>query len=232
MTLHADLETEVATIFRQVWTTLDGKVVPDPEDLKLAANYGVRLEAAILYADLAASTALVDGHGDEFAAEVYKAFLTCSARIIKASGGVITAYDGDRIMAVFLGDYKNTEAALAGLKINHAMEKIIKPKLAAQYPTFSYVPSHAVGVDRSTILAARVGVRNDNDIVWVGRAANHAAKLCDIRKDNYRTWITKTVYDEMVDRGRVYNGTNMWVRHNWTQMGNAEIYASNWTWGV
>jgi len=27
-------------------------------------------------------------------------------------------------------------------------------------------------------MQARVGVREDNDIVWIGRAANYAAKLC------------------------------------------------------
>lgn len=231
MGLKEDLEAGVAKILREQWTTANGKVVPDPEDLKLG-NDGVRLEATILYADMVRSTALVDEETDLFAAEVYKAFLTCSARIIKDNGGVITAYDGDRIMAVYLGDYKNTSAAKTALRINYGMQEIIKPKLATQYPNKKYAPAHVVGIDTSSVLAARVGVRNDNDIVWVGRAANHAAKLCDIRKDDYSSWITADVYKKLHDEAKTSNGKSMWVKHDWTQMNNAEVYGSTWRWTV
>jgi class 3 adenylate cyclase len=51
-----------------------------------------------------------------FAAEIYKTFLHCAAKIIRSEDGVITAYDGDRIMAVFIGNAKNTSAVRAALK--------------------------------------------------------------------------------------------------------------------
>jgi len=41
-----------------------------------------------------------------------------------------------------------------------------------------------VGIDTSALFVARIGVRNDNDLVWVGRAANYAAKLTEIPEDN------------------------------------------------
>ena len=63
-------------------------------------NDAVKLEGTVLYADLDDSTKLVDTMSPEFAAEVYKSYLVCAARIIRDQGGVITAYDGDRIMAV------------------------------------------------------------------------------------------------------------------------------------
>lgn len=34
----------------------------------------------------------------------------------------------------------------------------------------------------------------------------------------------------MLEKGWVWDGRNMWVKHDWTQMNNAEIYGSNWTW--
>ena len=35
----------------------------------------------------------------------------------------------------------------------------------------------SVGIDTSELFVARTGIRRANDLVWVGRAANHAAKL-------------------------------------------------------
>jgi len=34
---------------------------------------------------------------------IYKTFLHCAAKIIRSHKGVITAYDGDRIIAVYIG---------------------------------------------------------------------------------------------------------------------------------
>jgi class 3 adenylate cyclase len=100
MGLKDDLEREAAAIFRAAWETRDGTVVPADDSLKLG-NDAVKLDATVLYADLADSTKLVDGRSASFAAEIYKTFLHCAAKIIRSESGIITAYDGDRIMAVY-----------------------------------------------------------------------------------------------------------------------------------
>jgi class 3 adenylate cyclase len=74
-------------------------------------------------------------------------------------------------MAVFIGDSKNTSAARAALKINWAVHKIVNPALLKTYTSSLYNLKHVIGVDTSSLLVARIGVRNDNDLVWVGRAA-------------------------------------------------------------
>lgn len=229
MALVDDLETEVAKIYRDTWSFRDGQVVPAPENLKLG-NDGVNLDATILYADMAESTNLVDRHKPHFAAEVYKAYLTCCARIIKAHGGQITAYDGDRIMAVYLGNSKNTSAVKTALRIKYAMVEIIRPKLKAQYPDSSFVPSHAVGIDTSKILVARIGVRNDNDLVWVGGAANYAAKLSAMRDGDYTTWITGSVYDNMHESAKKSGEKSMWEEWVWKARNDLRIFRSSWRW--
>jgi len=133
MALADDLKTDVQSIFRQQWTTRDGNVVPEPDDLRLT-NDGVLLDGTVLYADMDGSTKLVDGYNPDFAAEVYKAYLHCAAKVIRSDGGEITAYDGDRIMAVFVGGTMNTSAARSALKINYCVREIINPLLKTQYP--------------------------------------------------------------------------------------------------
>src|SRR4051794_33767281 len=119
MAIADDIRAEVKDIFKAAWTERDGTKVPETKDLKLG-NDAVKLKGTVLYADLADSTDMVNKKKAAFAAEVYKTFLISACRIISERGGDITAFDGDRIMAVFIGDRKNTEAALAALNINWA----------------------------------------------------------------------------------------------------------------
>jgi class 3 adenylate cyclase len=231
MGLENDLKTAVKNIYKETWKVTDGKVVPDADNLTLS-NTGVKLDATVLYADLDGSTNLVDQYTPTFAAEIYKTYLHCAAKIIESEGGVITAYDGDRIMAVFIGGLKNTTAARCGLKINHAVTNIINPLIKECYPNKTFVLKQVVGIDTSTLMAAKTGVRGANDLVWVGRAANYAAKLCSISSD-YSTIITKSVYDSMLETSKLSSdGKQMWEAATWTTMNNMGIYRSKWRWHV
>ncbi|CAG9180626.1 adenylate/guanylate cyclase domain-containing protein [Cupriavidus pinatubonensis] len=231
MSLKEDLESEVKQILKEVWAVQTTAGVPDPEELRLS-NHAKDLETAtVLYADLDGSTNMVDKFKWEFCAEVYKAYLRCAARIIAAENGVVTAYDGDRIMAIFTGDSKNTRAVRAAMKINYAVVNIIRPALDAQYPNSGFTLNHVVGVDTSQLRAARIGVRGYNDLVWIGRAANYAAKLT--AQPNGPLWITKAVYDFM-NKAVKYSsdGRGMWERRSWSAMNDMEIYRSTWTYRV
>ena len=234
MALKDDLDIQVRKIFREQWTTRKGTSVPSPEELKLGNNDAIEFDrATVLYADLNGSTALVDAKSWSFAAEIYKAFLHCAAQLVKSEGGTITSYDGDRIMAVFVGDSQTTPAARCGLKINHAVQMIVNPALRAQYPDGDYTVKQVVGIDTSAIRAARTGVRGDNDIVWVGRAANYAAKLTELNLDE-RTWITQSAYNKLHDDLK-YNGnpkTHMWTKFTWNAHRSLAIYGSTWRWSV
>jgi uridylate cyclase len=137
MDLADELVGEAKRIFRERWTRRNGTVVPEAESLKLS-NDGVDLDAVVLYADMSGSTDLVDTHSATFAAEVYKAYLYCAAKVIRSEGGEITAYDGDRIMAVFIGEMKNTRSVRSALKINYVRGQIVNPACEAIYNTSAY----------------------------------------------------------------------------------------------
>jgi class 3 adenylate cyclase len=230
MGLKDDLQEEVEEIFSTQWQTRKGRLVPNPEDIQLG-NHASELAATVLYADLADSTVMVDQQTFNVAAEVYKSYLVCAARIIKANGGSITAYDGDRIMALFIGDHKNTSAAKSGLQITWAVSNIVNPGLLSQYGNAAYQIRHVVGVDSSVLRAARIGVRNDNDLVWVGSAANHAAKLSSISDSQSAVYISKPVYDVMHESVKLGGNPkrNMWTNQTFD---GRDVYRSSWQWSI
>ena len=182
MAFTDDLSSEIDSILAKQWAIRDGIVVPENDTVALADG-AVKINATMLYADLVDSTAIAM-YDRRVAARLFKAFLTSCSKIINERNGYIRSFDGDRVMGVFVGGQKNTNAAQAALNINYVFLKIIKPKLEAKYKAFSdetYKLAHCVGVDTSEVLVIRAGIRDNNDLVWVGSAPNVAAKLSGIR---------------------------------------------------
>lgn len=201
MSLADDVGKGVDSIINQEWNVRDGQVVPKTEDVALAGG-AVKLDATILYADLADSTDLAMNYDRRVAAKVFKCYLSSCSRIIRHFGGEIRSFDGDRVMGIFVGSYKNSAATKTALKINAAFLDVIKPKLEKKYSSLtsgSYKLAQCVGVDTSDVLVVRSGVRNNNDLIWVGRAPNIAAKLSTRRNSPYHTYITKSVYNRLSD---------------------------------
>ena len=228
MAIQEDLIAELDGIFPKAWDEQATESIPDPEDVRLN-NHAKHLgQATVLYADLNGSTKMVDNFIWWFSAEIYKAYLRCAARIIVLNGGRITAYDGDRIMAIYTGESKNTSAVRSALCINWAVTELIRPAILQQYPSSKFELNHSIGIDSSELRASRIGVRGNNDLVWIGRAANHAAKLTSV--PGAPIWITKHVHDKINDAVKFHEGTSMWKRWHWTSMENAEIYSSTYIW--
>lgn len=232
MTLKTDLEQYCHDIFTSQWTERNGTVVPSDASVTML-NDGVFIDATVLYADLADSTVMVDDYPARFAAEVYKAFLYSAVRVIKSHNGEITAYDGDRVMAVFIGERKNTRAVKAALQINWIVKNVVQAQLKAFYTNSNFVLNHVVGIDTSKLLVAKTGARGANDLVWVGRAANHAAKLAALPHQR-PTYISSGVYTAIADEVK-FGGNprqDMWTALTWNTFDDRTIYGSTFWWAV
>jgi adenylate cyclase len=230
--MEDELTKEVDQTIRAAWSLRDGQVVPETGSITLG-NSGVALTATILYADLADSTELAI-YDQQIAAEVYKSYLLGTTRIIKAEGGQIRSFDGDRVMGVFIGRSKDTSAAKAALKINYFFLNVLQPQFLGFYTRLRVSPfkfAQSVGIDTGSVRVARAGVRNDNDLIWVGRAPNIAAKLSGIREQGYSSYITEDVFSMLDASVKVFNGNNLWEPRSWAagrDYGTQTIYRSSW----
>lgn len=228
MTLK-EIMTEIDAIFGNKWKTREGRKVPETQDVQLG-NDAVTIDGTVLYADMADSTGLVKDFKPWFAAEIYKAYLVGVSRIIRKNGGEITAFDGDRVMSVFFGDTQNTSAAKTALQI-HSLVIQINASIKKAYPTTAFTLRQCIGIDASSLFVAKTGIRDYNDLVWVGRAANYAAKLCALGDATFPTYITEDVFSKLNESAK-YGGQPrklMWEKLMWNDRGIV-IYRSNWHW--
>jgi adenylate cyclase len=232
MSLPEDIEAEIDSLLGQALNIRAGQVVPSTETVVLTGG-GVQLDATMLYADLADSTKLAMWNRS-VAAKVFKAFLACSTRLIRSTGGEVRSFDGDRVMGVYVGDSKNSSAAKCALQINWAFLNLLRPKFEAQYAKLrdgTFRLAHCTGVDTSEVLAVRAGIRNNNDLIWIGRAPNIAAKMSAFRDSPYHTFISGEVYDRLSSNSKIgANGYNMWEERAWTAGPITRCFRSSWWW--
>lgn len=219
------------------WSIRDGRTVPTTETIALADG-GVQIDSTFLYADLAGSSKIATALDRKTAAKTFKVFLSVTSKLIVDHGGSIASFDGDRVMGIFMGDRMNSRAAICALKINWAVQNVVEPKLKSYFKTLresELAISHCVGIDTSTVLAVRGGIRGSNDLVWVGRAPNLAAKLSDLRIAPYRTVVSGTVFNKLAEDAK-YGGDPkklMWSERDYTWAGGTiKIHASSWTWAA
>lgn len=233
MALKDDLTNAVNGILGKSFDERDGQKIPTSEDVSLS-NGAVKLDAAFLYADLAGSGMIAKVCPWDTTAKIIRAYLDCAVRIIRAHSGEIRSFDGDRVMGVFIGDSKRTNAVKSALKIQWATQNLIE---AEAHKRFNSVKKNdvkirqACGIDVGTSRAVRAGIRNNNDLIWIGRPPSFAAKLSDNREYPYCTFISHDVYASLAEEAKLSKGVDMWEKRTQKFAGADETcYRSSYWW--
>lgn len=232
MKLEKDILGEITDVLRKRWTRRTGYTIPDENSIR-NGNDAVEIEGSVLYADLAKSSELVHTYKDEFVARIYKSFLCAVCDVIRNNEGEITAFDGDRVMAVFIGSSKNTCAARTALQIA-GIVRCLNNEIGNYFPSTDYRIHFGVGVDTSKLFVVKTGIRKYNDLAWIGDAANIAAKLSNIRGRGASVFITGRVFKAMNDSSRYNSQTekrSMWSQTQLEMLGQ-QVYESNWYWNT
>jgi len=183
------IKSTLAAILNEPWSVRESNNVPSTDSVA-HKNGAVKIEATFLYADLAGSTDLQKRYVNTFAAKAIRMYLGGASELIRHFEGAIKSFDGDRVMGVFTGDSKRNNAVQAAFAINWMVRQVIAPMVQDRHEkngTAVWVPNHGIGIDSGEAFVARAGVRNKpnehnhNDLVFVGRAPNIAAKLSAYR---------------------------------------------------
>jgi adenylate cyclase len=233
MTAMEEFDAKLTNIFYAGWNVQDARVVPKTEDV-VQYNGAKRLEATYMYADMADSTLLVKRLEPEVAARVIRAFLRVAVDCIRAKGGHIRSFDGDRVMGIFIGETRRNDAVAAALNLTWVIEKALNPMLATKLwsSDAKFQVSHRSGIDDGETFIVRGGARNNSDLVSIGDAPNIAAKLSGIRGERGNITITSRVHNVLFDHNRVAarTGGSMWIERadSWVGPHFLKTYSSGW----
>jgi len=203
----------------------EGTTVPTTKQVLLEKNEGVEIDATYLYADMVGSSDLAQTAYKPVTAKIIRSYINGASKILERYGGEIRSFDGDRVMAIFVGPDKETFAVRAGLAINWLVQQVLRPMVKDAWTDIaaSWQMDHSVGIDTGRALITRGGVRGDNDLISIGRAPNVAAKLSDIRSPLYKVHITHEVYEPMSNAVAFHEGRQMWSREPILKVGGRAV---------
>ncbi|OCC19451.1 hypothetical protein AS590_26015 [Prescottella equi] len=198
-----DCAKAVRDIVRTDFSTRFARVVPTTDDVAQKDGAVYVSDAVYLYADMADSTGMASHFTTQDAAKIIRAYLHAVSRVLRDRGGEIRSFDGDRVMAIFIGDDAADKAVDAALRINWAVLKVVHDELLTYHDAYrdkwvqdDWKVRHRTGIDIGTALIVRAGVRGNSDLVSIGRSPNIAAKLSDY-KGGGATIITEDVYEKL-----------------------------------
>ena len=229
MGLLDDLKNKVSSYGLQKYETEETTIVPDSDHNKLTfGNKGLYGNYAFLFFDIRKSSKLHEQYGYEGAAKIYQSFHDISVRVIEYNNGNVRSFDGDRVMGVFAGDFKNTNAVKTAMMIQYGIRNILNPILGTNIIC-------GAGVDNGKILVTKVGKgrdKNNNDLIWIGKADNYASHLSNEASNT--VIISANTYSIMGKEVKVSDGRDMWVEKIISLKNGTLVkcYESSWGWTI
>jgi class 3 adenylate cyclase len=141
-------------------------------------------------------------------------------------GGEIRSFDGDRVMGVFMGDMKNTHASYCARELDWTVTNVINPKATGHFKSISdnsIKIRHCIGLDTGESRAVRAGIRDNNDLIWIGKPPSFAAKLSDVRDYPNEVYISSRVHSRLADEAKKSSsGESIWTATKFTFAGTEE----------
>jgi adenylate cyclase len=229
MALLDDLKSKIDAYVKEPYVIDETIVVPDTDTPNLTfGNKGLTCVFAFLFVDIRKSSQLHETYGYTKAAKVYQSFHDINVRVIEENSGSIRAFDGDRIMGVFVGEMKNSNAVKAAMQIQWAIRNILNPKLGTQITCGG-------GIDYGKILVTKIGKgrdKNNNDLVWIGKADNYASHLAN--EANNTIIISTNSYKVLSQDRKTSNDKDMWQSKVLKLKNGTEVncYESGWGWVI
>ncbi len=225
MSRHAEITQDTNTIFDTTFTVTKGLVVPTVADLTFD-NVAKDIPATMLFIDIKGSTHIVNAVQRATAAKMYKAFLKGVTKVARANSGDVRSYNGDGVLVVFAGVGKSNNAVRAAMEMKYFFQQILTPRLNRYKVNNQQLQNikfdFGIGLDIGDILVIKAGIggENNRDLVWVGRATNHAVKLAEQSNGENHIHISQGVYHELtVDNLRFVNNRTFTILKTpiWTQ---------------
>ncbi len=146
-------------------------------------------QVSVLFADIRNFSAYCEARPPEEAAAVLHAFFAAATRVVQSHGGVIEAFQGDAILAVWNGDLRqghtagNThhaqQALQAAIELLHAVQGVLPDPAPAGLEPLSL----GVGVETGPAMTGSFGLASRRTHMVMGRTVTIASRLVEMTAD-------------------------------------------------
>lgn len=238
MALLDDLKTSVSGYLAGTYETYEPKDVPLPEAIGLG-NKAAKMTATALFIDVRQSSDITEAFRLQTAAKMMKAYFRGAVTVVNANDGYVRSFNGDGMLAFFMGDRRSTNATTAAMQVRWFVDEVLRPQFRTYFEKNAKALGNALdfsigcGLDDGDIFAVRVGIKGTNDVAWVGRPTNTAAKLASFPEPN-RVRVTRAVYQRLQANRKKQGEKSIWSAEAMTKIGGVSrgYRWSTWRWKI
>ncbi len=147
-------------------------------------------QVSVMFADIRNFSAYCEARPPEEAAAVLHAFFSTATRVVEAEGGVIEAFQGDAIIAVWNGDPApdsttaaatdhSARALRAAVRLNEAIQGVLPDPAPAGLEPLAL----GIGVETGPAMAGSFGLASRRTHMVLGRTVTIASRLVEMTAD-------------------------------------------------
>jgi len=236
MSLKEEIIQKVKDYMTSQYEVTDANVVPDKQSISFGAKAKKMKHAIVLYADLRDSRGILSDNSHILACRAHKAFLYAASKCIRNESGELRSFNGDSVLAFFMGEDAAKRAVRSAMKIKCAVITIINPILEEKEKKKL---NFGIGIGQGEIMVVKSGVHGEEiyqDLIWIGWPTYHAFEYGNMAKSPRNIWISKNIWNAIKDdNSMIYsNGENMWVYsddHEFS-FGKVRVYKTSYYWNL
>jgi len=233
MALREDIRNKIKAILDEKFEVKEVSYVPKLDDPKLTfGNTGLKFEATVLFIDMRGSTQILNNHNKTTVAKIHMAYFHTIVKITNSLGGDVRSFNGDSALIFFQGTTKTSlsTAVEAAMKIRFMLTDT-KNGIAGLLSKYTEI-DFGIGIDDGKILCTKVGIggEHNRDLFWVGNAVNKATVLGNESSNPNYIFISKYVYDNLLDYVKYGEKENLWGDKVQVDMWQEETFKYNNNW--
>ena len=216
MALSEDIKNKVKDYVNSKYDVTEGYTIPGKEDIGFGAKAKKLKQVVVLFTDLRGSKKILSNNSSIDAGRAHKAFLFAAAKCIRDQDGYLRSFNGDSILAFYIGEKAAHRAVRSALKIKGAVDYIVNPELEGK--GISRV-DFGVGIGIGEINVVKSGIPGEEinqDLLWIGWPTYHAFGYGNKAKRPNNIWISENVFSKIKsDSSLRYSGDkNIWTWSN------------------
>lgn len=174
-----------------------------PDRATLTFDNGFYVSAAAMFVDMRGSNALADKHKRPTLAKIYRSYISELVAVLKGDSNIDEiCIEGDCVWGVFNTPLKKD---IDGVFSTGAKASSLIDVLNYKYKKKGYSEiTVGIGMSYGTTLLIKAGYKGSgiNEVVWLGKLVNEAAKLCNNGNREYydnEMMVSNVFYDNLND---------------------------------
>lgn len=239
MATNEEILDKLDEYLNQSYTQEEMRVVPKRPDLTFGNTVKKMPFAVVLYVDMRKSRAILSDATTFWSVKIHRAFLLALTHCVEKREGHMRSFNGDGIMAFFVGENASSRAVRAAmdtkgfvLKLNEHLEK------EGLNPV-----DFGIGIAQGAIMVAKSGKAGDDftkqDLIWVGLPVYLAVELSEFGKKPNNIWISNNVRtsigkEDYLDVVCDNDGNSKWTKEEkkLKSVGTKEVRTTTWYFNV